>query len=118
MHRRIERIQGRTDDMFIIKGVNIYPMQIEEIIMDRPEVGQNYLIVLENEGPKEDLKVKVEIRDEYFVEDMRALHGLQQQIARRLQNEILVTPKVELVQSNSLPTSEGKATRVLDLRKK
>jgi phenylacetate-CoA ligase len=118
MHRRIDRIQGRTDDMFIIKGVNIYPMQIEKVIMDRPEVGQNYLIVLESEGPKEDLKIKVEIRDEYFVEDMRVLHALQKKIARRLQNEILVTPKVELVQSNSLPTSEGKAKRVLDLRKK
>ncbi|MCL1985396.1 MAG: phenylacetate--CoA ligase [Betaproteobacteria bacterium] len=118
MHRRIDRIQGRTDDMFIIKGVNIYPMQIEHVIMGRPEVGQNYLIVLENEGPKEDIKIKVEIRDEYFVEDMRALQGLQQKIARRLQSEILVTPKVELVQPNSLPTSEGKATRVLDLREK
>ena len=118
MHRRIDRIQGRTDDMFIIKGVNIYPMQIEKVIMDRPEVGQNYLIVLENEGPKEDLRIKVEIRDEYFVENMRVLQGLQQKIARRLQSEILVTPKVELVQSNSLPTSEGKAKRVLDLREK
>jgi phenylacetate-CoA ligase len=118
VHRRIDRIQGRADDMFIIKGVNIYPMQIEQIIMARPEVGQNYLIVLECDGPKEDLKVKVEIRDEYFVEDMRVLQGLQQKIARRLQNEILVTPKVELVQSNSLPTSDGKAQRVLDLRAK
>ncbi|MCL2123018.1 MAG: phenylacetate--CoA ligase [Desulfovibrionaceae bacterium] len=118
MHHRIDRIQGRTDDMFIIKGVNIYPMQIEQVIMARQEVGQNYLIVLENEGPKEQLKIKVEIRDEYFVEDMRALHGLQQKIARRLQSEILVTPKVELVQSDSLPAGEGKAARVLDLRDK
>jgi len=117
-HRRIDRILGRADDMFIVKGVNIYPMQIEQVIMDRPEVGQNYLIVLENEGPREQLRVKVEIRDEYFVEDMRALYGLQQKIARRLHNEILVTPKVELVQSNSLPGSEGKAQRVLDLRTK
>jgi phenylacetate-CoA ligase len=118
VHRRIDRIHGRTDDMFIIKGVNIYPIQIEQVIMARPEVGQNYLIVLENAGPKEDLKVKVEIRDEYFVEDMRTLQSLQQKIARHLQNEILVTPKVELVQSNSLPTSDGKAKRVLDLRDK
>ena len=117
-HRRFDRIQGRTDDMFIIKGVNIYPMQIEQIIMAMPQVGQNYLILLESDGPKEDLKVKVEVRDEFFVEDMRALRELQQRIARRLQSEILVTPKVELVQSNSLPVSEGKAKRVLDLRKK
>lgn len=118
VHHRIDRIHGRTDDMFIVKGVNIYPMQIEQVIMAMPEVGQNYLIVLENDGPKEDLKIKVEIRDEYFVEDMRVLHGLQQKIARRLQSEILVTPKVELVQSESLPAGEGKANRVLDLREK
>ncbi|MDR2695255.1 MAG: phenylacetate--CoA ligase [Deltaproteobacteria bacterium] len=117
-HRRVDRIQGRTDDMFIIKGVNIYPMQIEKVIMAMPEVGQNYLIVLESDGPKEELKVKAEIRDEYFVEDMRALQGLRQKIARRLQSEILVTPKVELVQSNSLPAGEGKAQRVVDLREK
>jgi phenylacetate-CoA ligase len=93
-------------------------MQIEQVIMAMPEVGQNYLIVLESDGPKEDLKIKVEIRDEYFVEDMRVLHGLQKKIARRLQSETLVTPKVELVQSESLPAGEGKANRVLDLREK
>ncbi len=117
-HRRFDRIQGRTDDMFIIKGVNIYPMQIEQVLMSRPEVGQNYLIVLESEGAREDLRVKVEIRESFFVEDMRALNALRQKIARRLQNEILVTPKVELVQHGSLPTGEGKAQRVLDLREK
>lgn len=118
VHRRFDRIQGRADDMFIIKGVNIYPMQIEQVIMSRPEVGQNYLIVLESEGPKEDIRIKVEIRNEFFVEDMRALNTLREKLARRLQSEILVTPKVELVQHGSLPAGEGKAQRVLDLRVK
>ena len=115
-HRRIDRILGRSDDMIIVKGVNIYPMQVERILMAYPEVGQNYLIILERDGLKDTMKVQVEIREESFVEDMRVLRGLQDTIARALRDEILVTPKVELVQHNSLPRSEGKAKRVQDLR--
>ena len=117
-HRRMDRILGRADDMMIVKGVNIYPMQIEQVIMGFEEVGKNYLIQLENDGFGDILRIKVEIRDEYFVEDMRQLHKVQQKIARALKDEILVTPHVELVESNSLPLSEGKAVRVQDLRAK
>ena len=117
-HRRMDRLQGRCDDMMIVKGCNIFPMQIEHILMSMPEVGQNYLIILERDGFIDNLRVKVEIRDEYFVEDMRQLATLQKRIAARLRDEILVTPKVELVERNSLPKSEGKATRVVDNRGK
>ncbi|WP_031484312.1 phenylacetate--CoA ligase family protein [Maridesulfovibrio frigidus] len=114
--RRIDRIAGRADDMLIIKGVNIYPMQIEQIIMAIPEVGENYLIELYRDGFIDQIKVKVEIKDQYFVEDMRVLQGLQKLIANKLRDEILVTPKVELVQHNSIEKSEGKAQRVIDTR--
>ncbi|BDV01203.1 phenylacetate-coenzyme A ligase [Thermodesulfomicrobium sp. WS] len=117
-HRRIDRISGRSDDMIILKGVNIYPMQVESVLMDIPEVGQNYLIVLEREGFLDQMRVKVEVKDEFFVEDMRALKALQQRIAAKLRDEILITPRVDLVESNSLPKSEGKAVRVQDLRPK
>jgi len=115
-HVRIDRILGRADDMIIIKGVNLYPMQIEQALLSIPEVGQNYLIVLEREGHIDQIRVKVEIKPEFFVEDMRALTGLQKRIVNRLRDEILVTPRVDLVQSNSLPKSEGKAQRVKDER--
>ena len=115
-HRRIDRILGRSDDMFILKGVNIYPMQVEQVLMSFPEVGHNDLIRLEKQGLLETLRVLVEIREEHFVEDMRVLRGLQENIARRLRDEILVTPKVDLVQGGSLPRSEGKAQRVVDMR--
>jgi phenylacetate-CoA ligase len=115
-HRRLDRIKGRADDMIIIKGVNIYPMQIEQVLMSMPEVGENYLIVLEKEGFIDQIRVKVEIRQEYFVEDMRVLSGLQKRIQTRLRDELLVTPRVDLVQSDSLPKSQGKAQRVLDER--
>ncbi|MDC0335749.1 phenylacetate--CoA ligase [Pseudodesulfovibrio sp.] len=117
-HRRIDRIAGRADDMMILKGVNIYPMQIEQCLMSMDEVGQNYLIELVTEGVTDQLKVKVEIKDEYFVEDMRSLQGLQRKIAKNLCNEILLTPRVELCQHNSIPKSEGKAVRVVDSREK
>ena len=116
-HRRIDRIVGRADDMLIVKGVNIYPMQIEVVLMGFYEVGKNYLIILEREGLKDTMRVQVEIRKEFFVEDMRHLQGLQNRIARALHDEILITPKVELVQNNSLPQTEGKAKRVIDLRR-
>ncbi|MDD4953173.1 MAG: phenylacetate--CoA ligase [Desulfovibrionaceae bacterium] len=115
-HRRLERIAGRADDMLIVKGVNIYPMQIEQALLATPEVGQNYLIELYREGYIDQLRVKVEIKDEYFVEDMRALQGLQKKITARLRDEILITPRVELVQHDSIPKSQGKAQRVVDLR--
>jgi phenylacetate-CoA ligase len=114
--RRIDRIMGRADDMLILKGVNIYPMQIERIIMSIPEVGQNYLIELIKEGLMDQIRVKVEIKEEYFIEDMRVLQGIQKKIASMLRDEILITPRIELVQHNSIPKAEGKAVRVVDLR--
>jgi phenylacetate-CoA ligase len=116
-HRRLDRIMGRADDMIIIKGVNIYPMQVEQVLMSIPEVGQNYLIVLEREGYLDQMRVKVEVKEEFFVEDMRELKNLQSRISSRLRDEILITARIDLVEQNSLPNSEGKAQRVLDLRK-
>lgn len=115
-HRRIDRISGRVDDMFIVKGCNVYPMQVEQILMSFPEVGENYLIILEHVDSMDQMRVQVEIRNEYFVEDMRALTSLQRRIASRLRDEVMVTPKVDLVQANSIPRSEGKAKRVDDRR--
>ncbi len=116
LHARIDRILGRSDDMFICKGVNIYPQQIEGVLMRFREVGRNYLIILDNDNAGDVLRVKVEIREENFVEDMRQLHDLQRRIAHALRDEILLTPRVELVESNSLPVSEGKAVRFMDRR--
>jgi phenylacetate-CoA ligase len=115
-HRRMDRILGRVDDMFIIKGCNIYPLQIEQILMGFPEVGETYLIILEQVENMDQIRVQVEIREEHFVEDMRALQGLQRRIAARIRDEILVTPKIELVEAKSLPRAEGKARRVEDRR--
>jgi phenylacetate-CoA ligase len=115
-HKRIDRIKGRSDDMFIIKGVNIFPTQVERVLMNIPEVGNNYVIVLTNEKSIDDMTVRVEATDRIFADDRRKMDTVRKRIAHDLKNELLVTPKVDLVEPNSLPRTEGKATRVLDQR--
>ena len=116
-HRRIERIKGRTDDMLILKGVNIFPIQIEKKLMDIPGVGQNFLIVLDREGYNDHMTVKVEVNREFFLGDLKQLEDLRRRIVEDLKSDILITPKVDLVEPGSLPKGEGKAVRVVDNRK-
>jgi phenylacetate-CoA ligase len=116
-HRRIERITGRTDDMLILKGVNIFPIQIEKKLMEIPGVGNNFLIVLEREGFNDLMIIKVEVSKEFFAGDLRQLESLRRRIVEELKSDILITPKVDLVEPDSLPRSEGKARRVIDNRK-
>jgi len=115
-HRRISRIKGRSDDMFILKGVNIFPLQIDTTLMNIPEVGTNYLVILERENFEDRMIVRVEVRPEFFKGDLWQLEKLRKKITEALRSELLVTPKVELVEPDTLPKSEGKAVRVLDRR--
>jgi phenylacetate-CoA ligase len=115
-HRRLRRITGRTDDMLIINGVNVFPSQIEEVIMSMKEVGNNYLIVLEKEGALDRMVVKVEVGPDIFMDDARPLNALREKIRKTLQATITVNPKVDLQEPGTLPVSEGKAKRVQDNR--
>jgi phenylacetate-CoA ligase len=117
-HRRLHRITGRTDDMLIINGVNLFPSQIEEVIMSMKEVGNNYLIVVEKEGVLDRLTVKTEVGPDIFMDDARPLNALKERIRRTLQASITINPRVELHESGFLPVSEGKAKRVQDNRPK
>ncbi|MDD2381708.1 MAG: phenylacetate--CoA ligase [Mariniphaga sp.] len=116
-HRRIDRITGRTDDMFIIKGCNIFPMQIEGILLKIPEVGSNYLINLETINDVDEMVVSVEVKKEWFKGDIHKLDLLTKQITSMIRDEVLAKPIVKLVEMGSLPQQEGKAVRVLDNRK-
>jgi phenylacetate-CoA ligase len=116
-HKRIARIKGRSDDMFIIKGVNVFPLQVETLLMSIPEVGRNYQIILETEGPLDSMTVRVEVQQAFFQGDIKSLKALQQRITAALKGELLFTPKVALVEPDSLPKTEGKAVRVIDHRR-
>ncbi|MDR1107692.1 MAG: phenylacetate--CoA ligase [Spirochaetaceae bacterium] len=115
-HRRLHRITGRTDDMLIINGVNLFPSQIEEVIMSIREVGNNYLLVIEKEGVLDRLTVKTEVGPDIFMDDARPLNALREKIRRTLQALITINPRVELHEPGSLPVSDGKAKRVQDNR--
>lgn len=115
-HARIARIKGRTDDMLIVKGVNVFPMQIEKVLMSIPEVGTNYQIHLETVDFIDSMTVKVEVQNEFFRGDLHSLKALQHRIVTALRSELLFTPKVSLVEPDSLPKSPGKAVRVFDHR--
>jgi phenylacetate-CoA ligase len=112
-HRRIHRITGRSDDMFIVRGVNIFPQQIERVLMSIPQIGRNYLIQLDG---IDDLTVKVELAPSAFDGEVGHLTDLQNLVAEKLRAEIWVRPKVDLLASGSLPVTEGKAKRVIDKR--
>lgn len=115
-HKRLDRMKGRSDDMIILKGVNIFPIQIETILMQFKELASDYLITLETLDDNDAMTVEVELSD-MFIDDYGALQRLEKEITRQLRDEILITPKVRLVPKGSLPKSEGKAVRVKDLRK-
>jgi phenylacetate-CoA ligase len=117
-HRRISRITGRSDDMLIINGVNVFPSQIEEVIMRIPEVGTNYVVCLDKDGALDKLTVKVEIYSKLFRGDVAELDRLKHRIKDDLRTSIIINPLVELHEPGSLPVSEGKAKRVVDLRPK
>lgn len=114
-HRRIDRIKGRTDDMFIIKGVNVFPMQVEKILAQFPGLGSNYLITLDTVDDNDIMTVEVEL-DSMPTDVYPELQKMTKNIQRALKDEILLTPKVKLVGKGSIPTSDGKAVRVNDKR--
>jgi phenylacetate-CoA ligase len=117
-HRRIERITGRTDDMLIVKGVNIYPVQVERVLMRFAELGSDYLIVLATVNHLDQFTVRAELKPDAFRGDLHALEALRRRIADELRGEILVSARVELVEHGSLPKPEGKAVRVEDRRER
>ena len=115
-HRRVDRIVGRSDDMFIVKGCNIFPIQIEKVLMRIPEVGHDYLIVLETVDGIDIMTIHVELHPEWFDDDFARLEKVKRRIAADVRDEVLITPAIKLVEPGSLPKGPGKAVRVSDRR--
>jgi phenylacetate-CoA ligase len=116
--RRMSRITGRTDDMLIINGVNVFPSQIEEVLMSIPEVGNNYQIHLTRREGLDRLTVKVEIYSKLFTGDLSHLDALKAKINDKLRASITINSRIELHEPGALPAFEGKAKRVVDERDK
>lgn len=115
-HRRIARIQGRSDDMLIIRGVNVFPQQIEAILLETQGVAPHYQLILTREGSLDMLEVKVEIDEKLFSDEIRHLQRVEATIRKNIKEFLGVTAKVTLSEPQSIERSEGKAKRIVDLR--
>lgn len=117
-HVRMRKVCGRTDDMLIVSGVNVFPSQIESVLMDTKGVSPHYLIILGKKGYLDYLEVQVELTDEAFTGNFRDLETLEGRIRSRLQGVLSIGPRVRLMEPGTLERSMGKAVRVIDNRHK
>jgi phenylacetate-CoA ligase len=115
-HPRIQRIQGRVDDMLIIRGINVFPSQVEHTLMSIPEVGQHFQIVVDRRGALDDMLVRVEISKDAFSDKINDLMQIRSKVEHKLRNSLNVGVNVELVEPGSLPRFEGKSKKVIDRR--
>ena len=114
--RRMDRISGRTDDMLIIRGVNVFPSQIQQVISSFEEVTSHYQIVLTRKGPLDHVLLKVETVPEFDFDEIRKIEALTQRIHAELKSNLQIAVEVKIVEPKNIERSEGKTQRVLDLR--
>jgi len=116
-HPRIMRILGRTDDMIIVRGINVFPSQVESVLMRIPEIGDNYMIIVDRKGPLDVTTVKVEVTESAFSDKIADLMSLSKAVSQQLKGVLNIMADVELVEPGTIPRSEGKVQRVIDNRK-
>ncbi|KUK36907.1 MAG: phenylacetate-CoA ligase [Thermacetogenium sp.] len=115
-HIKIDRFQGRTDDMLVIRGVNVFPSQIEEVLFRISHTEPFYQIIVDRKGQLDELEVWVEISEDVFSDEIRKLEKLEEEIRREIEAVLGISVKVKLVEPKTIERSEGKATRVIDRR--
>lgn len=116
-HARIARLAGRSDDMLIIRGVNVFPQQIETLVLESGGLSHNYQIVVDREGTLDTLEVHVEVDEANFADEIRKLQSLERSLAKNIKEYLGVTARVRLMEPHSIERSEGKAKRIVDRRK-
>jgi phenylacetate-CoA ligase len=116
-HIRMNRVTGRSDDMLIIRGVNVFPSQIEHVLMDIEGVSPHYQLVVDREGTLDMLTVMVEVNEGLFSDEVKQLQAVQKKITKNIKEFLGVSATVKLVESKAIARSEGKAVRVVDNRK-
>jgi phenylacetate-CoA ligase len=115
-HPRIMRVLGRADDMLIVRGINVFPGQIESVLMNIPEVGEHFMIVVDRVNELDVMKVQIEMTDQAFSDKVNDIIDLEKKVASALKSVLNISVKVELVESGTIPRSMGKAKRVTDNR--
>jgi len=114
---RISRFKGRSDDMLIIRGVNVFPSQVEAALIEVEEVTPHYMMIVDRVGNLDTLEIQVEVDVKYYTDEIRGIEKLTKKIQGVIQSALGITAKIKLMGPNSLPRSEGKAVHVIDNRK-
>jgi len=114
---RMEKCMGRSDDMLIIRGVNVFPSQIESVLLEMSETEPHYLLIVEREGTMDILKLMVEVQEQFFSDEVRQLEALQKKIRNNIQSTLGISIAVKLVEPKTIERTAGKAKRVIDNRK-
>ncbi|MDD6211378.1 MAG: phenylacetate--CoA ligase [Bacteroidales bacterium] len=113
---RMTRILGRSDDMMIIRGVNVFPSQIESVILEINELEPHYLIIVDRKNNTDTLEIQVEMKEEFYSDEMNKILELKKRITSRLQSVLGIGPDIKIVEPRSIERSQGKAKRVIDKR--
>ncbi len=114
---RMEKCKGRSDDMLIIRGVNVFPSQIESVLLDMSETEPHYLLIVEREGNLDSLKLMVEVQEQFFSDEVKQLEVLRKKITHNIQSTLGISVNVKLVEPKTIERTAGKAKRVIDNRK-
>jgi phenylacetate-CoA ligase len=114
---RMEKCTGRSDDMLIIRGVNVFPSQIESVLLEMSETAPHYLITVERENNLDILNVMVEVQEQFFSDEIRRLEGVRKKITQRIHNVLGLSVNVKLVEPKTIERTAGKSKRVIDNRK-
>lgn len=114
---RMEKCMGRSDDMLIIRGVNVFPSQIESVLLEMSETEPHYLLIVEREGNLDILKLLVEVQEQFFSDEIRELEALKKKIRNNIQSTLGISVDVKLVEPKTIERTAGKAKRVIDNRK-
>jgi len=115
-HVRMNKVTGRTDDMIIVRGVNVFPTQVESILLEVGETEPHYQLVVTREGSLDMLEIRVEVSEKMFSDRIKRLEELEDTIRTRVESVLGINAKIRLVEPRSIPRSEGKAVRVIDKR--
>jgi phenylacetate-CoA ligase len=114
---RMKRVTGRSDDMLIIRGVNVFPSQVEHVLMSVEEVEPHYQIIIDRKGTLDEMEVQVEVSEKTFSDAVKVLEKLKSRIESEIKDLLGISCNVKLVEPKTIQRSEGKAKRVIDMRK-
>jgi len=113
---RMNKVSGRSDDMLIIRGVNVFPSQIESVLLEVPEVAPHYLICVDRVHNLDSLEIQVEVSGKMFSDEIKCLERIERRIKAEVESTLGIVVEVKLVEPNTIARSEGKAKRVIDRR--